>query len=161
MIFLVTSRDQVVYKYLNNIFKLFQDPPAFKVVRKKDSERVQKLIEDEDENLHFVKLRKLIEKKLDESSAKRRKRKYESEEKPDSNKAKSENYDLPDTVNINPNAGPGDEVAADDYVKSTDLPRVIKQCLEDSEPVEDEGEVVQGLGPTPEMLGLATSSEVT
>ncbi|XP_008485739.2 transcription factor IIIB 90 kDa subunit [Diaphorina citri] len=99
-------------EFMNVDLEEEQDPPAYKTIRKKDSERVQKLLEDEDENLHFAKLRRLIEKKLEETSKKRAKRKHEVEE-PENGKRKAPfKYEIPDSVNINPNtSGVDDEVS--------------------------------------------------
>ncbi|KAI5741407.1 hypothetical protein M8J76_013276 [Diaphorina citri] len=147
-------------EFMNVDLEEEQDPPAYKTIRKKDSERVQKLLEDEDENLHFAKLRRLIEKKLEETSKKRAKRKHEVEE-PENGKRKAPfKYEVPDSVNINPNtSGVDDEVAGDNYIKSNELPRVIKECLEDADLEEDMGGEIRGIGPTPAMLGMATNQD--
>ncbi|KAL1460549.1 hypothetical protein WDU94_012526 [Cyamophila willieti] len=150
-------------EFMNVDLEEEQDPPAYKLIRKKDSDRVQKLIEDEDENLHFVKLRTLIEKKLEQSTRKR-KRKNEPEDNPIKKGTlggKTEpGISLPASLNINPNSsgtGLEDEEAGDDYLKSNELPRVIKECLDDwgDDDVDREAQAeVEGLRPTLAMLGM-------
>jgi hypothetical protein len=50
-------------------------------------------------------------------------------------------------------------VAGDDYIKSNELPRVIKECLEDADLEEETEGEIRGIGPTPAMLGMATNQD--
>ncbi|XP_026675686.1 transcription factor IIIB 90 kDa subunit, partial [Diaphorina citri] len=58
-----------------------------------------------------------------------------------------------------PNGLIGAAVAGDDYIKSNELPRVIKECLEDADLEEETEGEIRGIGPTPAMLGMATNQD--
>nr|XP_023020088.1 transcription factor IIIB 90 kDa subunit-like [Leptinotarsa decemlineata] len=108
-----------------------QDPPSFKAARKKDKERLQKLMEEEDET--FTDLQKQIENQLEKNTHKRRL-------EPRNESPFSEELD--DT---------------DKFIKESTL-GTVNELLQ-SEVIDDPDEVVKELGPDINSMGLVNSLE--
>ncbi|KAJ2953182.1 hypothetical protein O0L34_g756 [Tuta absoluta] len=121
-----------------------QDPPAFRAARKRDKERLQKLMEEEDGEKELTELQKEIEVQLERDSQRRKK----------SNSAPSTPARL-----IGVEEGMSEEAEASRFAVEDAL-NVIGEITKDVQPKSERGndkmKLEKGLGPDLAVIGLGT-----
>lgn len=128
-------------EFMNVDLEEEQDPPSFKAARKKDRERLQKLMEESDMDSHLSQLQHEIERQLDERKARSKKFSRATESLLEKSTHISSNQD-------------GESAEADRFATQSTI-GVIRDCLtKDSATGSGHQEPQVGLGPSIASMGL-------
>ncbi|XP_034233354.1 transcription factor IIIB 90 kDa subunit [Thrips palmi] len=123
-----------------------QDPPSFKAARKKDRERLQKLMDENDMDSHVNQLQKEIERQLEDRKV--RSKRFSS--------ATASLLRSPPEGPSNPTLDP--ESAEADRFASQSTIGVIKDCLSNTASTSNQNTPSEGLGPSIASMGLLEST---
>ncbi|XP_023727508.1 transcription factor IIIB 90 kDa subunit isoform X1 [Cryptotermes secundus] len=127
-----------------------QDPPSFKAARKKDRERLQKMVEEEETVHSFNELQQEIERQLEEKASLKKAHKRTQEPEADSDR---ESQDA-DRFIVQSTLG-----TIHDYIADDPDPETVDNDVQDKQVDEHTSSLSTGLGPDIASMGLANSMD--
>ncbi|XP_072930052.1 transcription factor IIIB 90 kDa subunit isoform X2 [Epargyreus clarus] len=115
-----------------------QDPPAFRAARKRDKERLQKLMDEEDGEMELTELQREIDAQIEKDNSRRRK-----------------------TASVAPVAPPESAVEEADATRfaAEDTLNIIGEITKDEAALADKEKLQKGLGPDLAVIGLGPTEE--